>query len=58
MFIPDGLFNKRQIHELLLIYVVYIFNPPTDRETIQNLHFQKCPLVLYTHMVIPFEQCW
>ena len=27
------------------------FNPPTDRpfETIQNFHFQKCPLVLYTH---------
>ena len=26
-------------------------NPPTDRpfETIQNFHFKKCPLVLYTH---------
>ena len=26
-------------------------NPPTDRpfESIQNFHFQKCPLVLYTH---------
>ena len=26
-------------------------NPPTDRpfETITNFHFQKCPLVLYTH---------
>ena len=26
-------------------------NPPTDRpfETIQNFHFQKCLLVLYTH---------
>ena len=26
-------------------------NPPRDRpfETIQNFHFQKCPLVLYTH---------
>ena len=30
---------------------VNVINPPTDRpyETIQNLHFQKCPLVLYTH---------
>ena len=29
----------------------FFFNPPTDRpfETIQNFHFQKCPLVLYTH---------
>ena len=26
-------------------------NPPPDRpfETIQNVHFQKCLLVLYTH---------
>ena len=29
----------------------HYINPPTDRpfETIQNFHFQKCPLVLYTH---------
>ena len=29
----------------------YYFNPPTNRpfKTIQNFHFQKCPLVLYTH---------
>ena len=33
-----------------LFQCLYI-NPPTDRpfETIQNFHFQKCPLVLYTH---------
>ena len=33
------------------IELPFLFNPPTDRpfETIQNFHFQKCPLVLYTH---------
>ena len=32
-------------------YTLTLFNPPTDRpfETIQNFHFQKCPLILYTH---------
>ena len=40
--------GKRKVCSSIMLYLV---NPPTDRpfETIQNLHFQKCPLVLYTH---------
>ena len=43
----------QQCPDVLVIIgtLIISFNPPTDRplETIQNFHFQKCPLVLYTH---------
>ena len=34
-----------------ITYMYMYVNPPTDRpfKTIQNFHFQKRPLVLYTH---------
>ena len=38
------------MENILQIHLEWI-NPPADRpfQTIQNFHFQKCPLVLYTH---------
>ena len=43
--------NQRHFVVLFIMHINLPFNPPTDRpfETIQNLHFQKCSLVLYTH---------